>query len=194
MTRQATLKIPRSTDGDLAPPPAGADRFVPGPGAHRRLRDAFGRFATGVSIVTANSAIGPLGMTANSFSSLSMDPPLVLWAPARKSRRFAAFAEAPHFAIHILARDQRAMALHFSTQGHDFAGFDTVKSVTGVPLLAGCLAIFECTLEAVHDGGDHAIVVGRVQAVQTAEGAPLVFGSGRFGGFDPHLVDTHRPR
>ena len=70
MTRQATLKIPRPTDGDLAPPAAGADRFVPGPGAHRRLRDAFGRFATGVSIVTTNSAIGPLGMTANSFSSL----------------------------------------------------------------------------------------------------------------------------
>jgi len=194
MTRHAALRVPRPTQTDCAVPLAEARRFVPGADTHRRLRDALGQFATGVTVITAKSAIGPLGMTANSFSSVSMDPPLVLWSPARKSHRFAAFSEAPHFAIHVLARTQRDMALHFATQGHDFEGFEHRISEIGIPVLSGCLAVFECALEAVHDGGDHAIVVGRVQAVQATTGAPLVFNSGQFGGFEPQLVDNRRPR
>jgi flavin reductase (DIM6/NTAB) family NADH-FMN oxidoreductase RutF len=159
--------------------------FVPGPGTERLFRDALGAFATGVTIVTARSALGPLGMTANSFASLSLDPPLVLWAPARASKRFEALSGARRFAIHVLAADQRDLALHFARQGHDFdlPGMD--ETAHGVPLIPGCLSVFDCVREAVHEGGDHAIVVGRVLAVQHRPGAPLVFNAGRFGAFDP---------
>lgn len=170
------------------------DYFVPGPGNQRQLRDAFGAFATGVTVVTAQSGQGPLGMTANSFSSLSMDPPLILWSPARKSLRFAAFTETTHFAVHVLSDQQAEIAGHFARQGHDFSAFDTENTISGVPILSGCLAVFECQTEAIHDGGDHAIVVGRVQGVQRTIGLPLVFSAGQFGSFDPSLVETTNPR
>ena len=181
--------------------PAGTRSFVPGPGQERALRDALGRFATGVTVVTAPAAHAadagaqtapharPMGITANSFASLSLDPPLVLWSPARASRRFTAFATADHFAIHVLAADQIGLARHFAGPG---AGFDLpgiapgiAPGLGGAPLLPGVLACFECAREAVHEGGDHAIVVGRVLRASLRDGAPLVFASGRFGGFAP---------
>ena len=161
------------------------DPFVPGPGSERRFRDALGAYATGVTVITTATGHGPLGMTANSFASLSLDPPLVLWSPARSSRRFGAFTTAPPFAIHILAAEQHALCRHFARQGHDFDLPGVALNAQGVPVLPGCLAVFECAREAVHDGGDHAIVVGRVLAARSRPGAPLVFSAGAMGGFAP---------
>ena len=165
--------------------PMPADVFVPGPATSRQFRDALGAFSTGVTVVTAQSSLGPLGITANSFASLSLDPPLVLWSPARHSRRFDAFTRAEHFAIHVLGADQIDVGMHFARQGHDFDLPDVLMNAQGVPVLPGCLAVFECRREAIHDGGDHAIVVGRVLAAQHRTGAPLVFQGGRYGRFTP---------
>jgi len=158
---------------------------IPGPGQERAFRDALGAFATGVAVITTRTPAGPLGITANSFASLSLDPPLVLWSPARASRRFGAFADASHFAIHVLAADQAALGARFARNGEDFDLSGLRHTPEGVPLLPGCLAIFACRQEAVHDGGDHAIVVGRVEHLYHRSGAPLVFSAGRYGGFQP---------
>jgi flavin reductase (DIM6/NTAB) family NADH-FMN oxidoreductase RutF len=161
--------------------------FTPGPDTERALRDALGRFATGVTVVTTATAEGPVGITANSFAAVSLVPPLVLWSPARASRRFAAFVEAPEFAIHVMADDQFDVCGGFTRRGGAFDRLDWHASPdTGVPLIDGCLARFECSRHAVHDGGDHAIVVGRVHAVCYREGEPLLFAGGRYGRFDPH--------
>ena len=148
----------------------------------RALRDAFGRFATGVTLITTTTAEGPLGFVANSFSSVSLDPALVLWSPARASRRFAAFAGAERFAIHVLGADQADVANRFFGGGPGFDGLDHAVTEDGVPVLPA-LARFDCAAHAVHDGGDHAIVVGRVQRFVIGTGAPLVFFQGRYGGF-----------
>jgi len=150
--------------------------------AGRALRDAFGRFATGVTLVTTMTAEGPLGFVANSFSSVSLDPPLVLWSPARASRRFAAFAEARAYAIHVLGADQAGLIARFSRSGAGFDGLEHRLSAAGQPILPA-LARFDCAAHAAHDGGDHAILVGRVQGVTIGEGAPLVFFGGGYGGF-----------
>lgn len=161
------------------------DIFFPGPGNERRFRDALGAFATGVTVITAAAPEGPVGITANSFASLSLDPPLVMWAPARASRRFDALVGAEYFAIHVLGQGQFALARHFSREGRDFALPGVVQSARGVPLLPGCLARFECRRAAVHDGGDHAIVIGHVERVEHRPGAALVFNAGDYGGFAP---------
>ncbi|MCB1360518.1 MAG: flavin reductase family protein [Rhodobacter sp.] len=157
--------------------------FIPDAGNTRAFRDALGAFATGVTVITAPGAQGAVGITANSFASLSLEPPLVLWSPARGSRRFDTFVQASHFAIHVLGAAQRDLAAHFArhAQAFDLPGIDT--NAQGVPVLPGCLAVFECAREAVHAGGDHAIVVGRVLAARHRKGAPLVFHGGHFGGF-----------
>lgn len=157
--------------------------FVPGPGHERQFRDALGAFATGVTVITAPSPIGPLGITANSFASLSLTPPLVLWAPGKFSRRFGAFVAAEFFAIHVLGAEQAELGRHFARQGHDFDLPGVALNAQGVPVMPGCLAVFECAREAVHEGGDHAIVVGRVLAARHRRGEPLVFHGGDYGGF-----------
>ena len=155
--------------------------FTPDAAHQRAFRDALGQFATGVTVVTTRGAQGPVGITANSFAALSLDPPLVMWAPGRFSRRFAAFAEGAHFAIHILAAEQMWLAQHFAGDGFDFAINGVTEGTGGVPLLPGCLARFECTRHAVHPGGDHAIVVGAVERVTLRPGAGLSFFAGRYG-------------
>ena len=153
------------------------------PAEHPRLfRAALGSFATGVTVVTAAGPDGPVGITANSFASVSLDPPLVLWSPARASRRFADFAAAGHFAIHVLAADQRPLAEAFTRSGHVH---DWLPGPHGVPLIAGALAQFLCRTEAQHDGGDHLIIIGRVLAASRRDGAALVFQGGHWGGFTP---------
>ena len=156
--------------------------FVPGPGTAREFRDALGRFATGVTVVTC-AADGPLGITANSFASVSLDPPLVLWSPARFSRRFDAFAEARHFAVHVLGQEQSALCEGFSASGDAFDGLAWAPNAEGVPVIDGCLARFECRTHARHDGGDHDILVGRVLRAASRGGAPLVFSAGAYGRF-----------
>lgn len=156
--------------------------FVPGPSTKRALRDALGRFATGVTVVTCE-ADGPLGITANSFTSVSLDPPLVLWSPARVSRRFAAFAGAKHFAVHVMDEDQAEIALGFAMKGDAFDGLSAARNAEGVPIIHGCLARFECRTHACHDGGDHEIVVGSVLRASAREGSPLIFLGGTYGRF-----------
>jgi flavin reductase (DIM6/NTAB) family NADH-FMN oxidoreductase RutF len=160
-------------------------QITPGPDTARDFRTALGRFATGVTLVTCASPIGPLGITANSFASLSLEPPLVLWSPARSSRRFDAFAAAPHFAIHILRDDQLDLARAFTHHGQAWDGVAWHPSPEGVPLIDDTLSRFDCRRHAIHEGGDHAIVVGEVTSAVIGEGAPLVFAGGGFGGFVP---------
>ena len=149
----------------------------------RDFRDALGRFGTGVTVVTCNTATGPLGITANSFASVSLDPPLVLWSPAKSSTRYPFFMAADDFAIHVVGADQAALCQAFAREGDAFDRFHWERSARNVPLLEGCLSRFECTKTAEYDGGDHSIVVARVTQVTTRDGAPLLFYSGRYGGF-----------
>lgn len=149
----------------------------------RLLRDAFGRFATGVTVVTIAGPEGPMGFTANSFSSLSLDPPLVLWAPAKSSSRFAAFATARHFAIHILADDQIDLCRRFARSAGSFDGLAHDTTPEGLPVLPQALARFECVQHATHEGGDHLIVVGRVLRAAFRDGRPLIFATGNYGAF-----------
>jgi flavin reductase (DIM6/NTAB) family NADH-FMN oxidoreductase RutF len=149
----------------------------------RPLRDAFGAFATGVTIVTAADMSGrPFGFTANSFASVSLDPPLLLVCPARGASSLPAITETGRFAVHVLARGQQPLAERFSRRHSDrFAGLDWSRDPGGVPTLAGACARFACTLEHRHNGGDHEILVGRVQAFETDPGLdPLLFVRGAY--------------
>lgn len=158
------------------------DRFLPGPETGHQFRDALGRFATGVTVVTCQSNQGPLGFTANSFASVSLDPPLVLWSPAKSSSRHDAFVKARRFVIHILGAAQSDLCRMFSKDGFDFERLALMPG-SDVPIIQGCLAYFECSHFAAHDGGDHTIVVGKVEAAATGDGEPLVFSSGVMGTF-----------
>ena len=161
------------------------DSFDPGSDP-RAFRTALGSFATGVTVVTARDATGaPVGITANSFASVSLDPPLVLWSPARASRRFATFAEAEAFAVHVLAADQQAVCDAFVRAAQGFGQVAWSEGAQGLPLIDGCLSRLICRREAVLDAGDHAIVLGRVSEGQRRDGAPLVFQGGRYGRFVP---------
>lgn len=144
------------------------------------FRDALGQFATGVTLVTTMTPDGPVGMVANSFASVSLDPPLVLWSPARSSSRFALFEQARHFVIHVLSADQAHVSTAFGRGGPGFDDIAHSLSDTGAPLVESALARFECDTHATHDGGDHIIMVGRVGRVTTATGAPMLFHGGRF--------------
>ncbi|MBL4811452.1 MAG: flavin reductase family protein [Rhodobacteraceae bacterium] len=148
------------------------------------FRNALGAFATGVTVVTVAGPNGPEGMTANSFASVSLDPPLVLWSPARNSRRFELFANAPHFAIHVLAADQKQLCATFARRGDPQApppAIDWETGPNGLPVLAGCLARFICARHSAHDGGDHLILLGHVLHAQYRSGAPLLFQAGNYG-------------
>ncbi len=150
-------------------------------GDSRALRNALGRFATGVTVITAlNSDGSPRGMTANSFGSLSLDPPLVLWSVDRTSESHDAFCACSHFAVNVLAHDQAALAKRFASETEDrFAGVDWVADGNGVPALPGCLAWFECRTEQRIPGGDHTILVGHVMNYSEGSGEPLIFYRGK---------------
>jgi len=150
--------------------------------SERELRDALGCFATGVTVVTTTGARGPVGMTVNSFASLSLDPPLVLWSPARRSSRFAAFEAAEHFAVHVLGRDQQPLAEHFARSG-GFGRFGHAPGIGGAPLLEGCVARLECFHAARFEGGDHLICVGEVLRIAAEpEREALIFHRGAYRG------------
>jgi flavin reductase (DIM6/NTAB) family NADH-FMN oxidoreductase RutF len=166
----------------------GADagkRFTPDAESARDFRDALGRFATGVTIVTINGPDGPMGFTANSFASVSLDPPLVLWSPAKSSGRYQAYASAEHYSIHILGADQAQLCNRFVRGGDGFEDLPSQVNSLGVPVIPGVLARFDCVQHATHDGGDHLIILGRVLHCETQEGAPLVFSQGGYGAFNP---------
>lgn len=149
----------------------------------RRYRRALGAFTTGVTIVTTRAADGTaVGLTANSFNSLSLDPPMVLWALDRRSLSLAAFEAAEHFAVHVLAADQQALSDLFATRGADkFGALECETGLGAVPLLRDCSARFQCRTAFRYDGGDHVIFVGQVLAFDETELPPLAFHRGTYG-------------
>ncbi len=157
--------------------------FTPTPETTRQLRDAYGRFATGVCIVTTHTPSGPIGMTANSFTSVSLDPPLVLWCPGKTSARTPHFTAASHFAIHVLCDEQAQIAKDFAKDGRAFSGIEITDGEGDVPLIANCAARFECETRQIHEAGDHLIQVGKVLRAMTSDKAPLIFCNGGFGDF-----------
>jgi 3-hydroxy-9,10-secoandrosta-1,3,5(10)-triene-9,17-dione monooxygenase reductase component len=148
----------------------------------RQFRAALGSFATGVTIVTTRSAAGEdIGLTANSFNSVSLDPPMVLWSLARKSLSLPAFLESGYFAVHVLAATQEDLSVTFATRGAEkFAGLSVTRGTGGIPLLPGCSALFQCKTAFNYEGGDHVIFVGEVQEFEHFNRPPLVFHSGRY--------------
>src|SRR5262245_47806425 len=150
----------------------------------RLLRDALSRFATGITIVTARAPGGQLaGVTANSFCSVSLKPPLVLWCLAREAPSRMVFVKATHFAIHVLAEDQAALSARFSRPAKDkFAGLDLSSGLGQTPLLDGVAALFECRRVQRYGAGDHIIILGQVERYRHADRLPLLFHSGRYCG------------
>ncbi len=148
----------------------------------REFRSALGAFATGVTLVTTRRPNGePVGLTANSFNSVSLDPPLVLWSLARSSSNLDAFSQAQHWAVHILASDQEPLSGRFGARRPDkFSGLDVENGVGDVPLLPGCTARFQCRTAFQYDGGDHIIFVGEVLAFDRTASPPLLFHGGRY--------------
>jgi flavin reductase (DIM6/NTAB) family NADH-FMN oxidoreductase RutF len=162
---------------------AAAERFD-----RRDFRRALGQFATGVTVVSTCAKDGRrVGLTVNSFSSVSLDPPLVLWSLSRQAPSFADFAGASHFAINVLAANQHHLSRQFSTPLPDkFAGVECIEGSTGCPLLRGATAHFICRNIRQFDGGDHIIFLGEVEEYKWHEGEPLVFHSGRY-----HVTTRH---
>ena len=142
-----------------------------------------GMFATGVTIVTLRTPQGvPMGLTVNSFNSVSMHPPLVVWSLATRSQSLAAFLAAPHYAINVLSADQHALALGFaSSTGDRWQGVDWRPGADGAPLIGGAIAHFECVNQHHQTEGDHVLFIGRVErCCHRAEAAPLIFHGGKF--------------
>lgn len=142
------------------------------------FRQALGRFATGVVIVTTqDKARGQRAITVNAFTSVSLDPPLVLFCLGKSAFHFGVFAEAQSFAINVLGADQQDLSDRFAAETEDnLADLSTKSLVTGSPVLPGCLTALDCTTETQHDAGDHLIVIGRIIAIDAiANGEPLVY-------------------
>lgn len=168
----------------LAPFPVTPPRRAQAPSfSTAEFRAALGMFATGVTIVTARGADGTrIGLTANSFNSVSLEPPLVLWSLARASGSMPTLGTGSHYAINVLAADQKELAERFARRSADrFQGVDFTDGVAGAPLLAGAVAVFECFNRSRYEEGDHVIFVGEVEHCAHRPGAsPLLFHGGRF--------------
>lgn len=151
----------------------------------RELRRVFGLFATGVTVVTAvHPGPEPVGITANSFTSVSLDPPLILWCLANRSSSLAAFELGAPFAIHILAENQADIALHFARPGRNkFEVDDWWRSHPEPPTLDGALARIACRVSQLYPGGDHTIIVGAIEDCSSRSAPPLAFHASRFGQF-----------
>lgn len=150
-----------------------------------RFRQVMGHFASGITVVTAVGADGPIGLTAQSFVSLSLDPPLVALCPARTSSTWPRIRDVGAFCVNILGEQQEDVCRAFAMSGADkFAGVQWIPGPTGSPVLSDVLAWADCRLEVEHDGGDHVIVVGRVVDLDVnQEGSPLLFYRGGYGRF-----------
>lgn len=148
----------------------------------RQLRDVLGTFVTGVTIITTIDPDGRhFGLTANSFTSVSLDPPLVLWNQSLTAPSHPIFRHAPRFAVSILAEDQIHLSKRFASGRADkFEGVALVEGTGGLPLIAGAAAALECSLEDIYTGGDHALFIGRVERISRGERRPLVFAGGRY--------------
>lgn len=160
------------------------------------FRKALGAFATGVTIITTRAADGsPLGLTVNSFNSVSLNPPLVLWSLANSAMSLPVFRAASNWAVHVLAADQEELSGRFARRGEDkFSGIDIENGIGNIPLLRGCTARFQCRTAFQYEGGDHVIFVGEVMAFDRSENAPLVFHSGRYAHATPRDAASVKPR
>lgn len=164
-----------STPGQTASPPQAFDA--------RQFRDALAQFATGVTIICARTGAGRyVGLTANSFNSVSLDPPLILWSLSLGSDSLPAFEEADRYSVNVLAADQSHLARRFSRPHADrFAGVDFRLGWADAPLIEGCVAWFECRHHARHRAGDHNVFIGEVTTCERTKGRGLVFHHGQFG-------------
>jgi len=173
------------TESDLTAGPWQSASLAAGSGIDTRaLRDALSCFATGITVVTARAKDGQVvGVTANSFCSVSLDPPLVLWCLSKSAPSGSLFVRATHFAIHVLAEDQADLSARFSRPSKDkFAGLQVSEGLAGIPLLDGAAAVFECRSEHHYEGGDHLIMVGKVERYRHTDRLPLLFHFGRYCG------------
>jgi len=151
------------------------------------FRQALGQFATGVTVVTALDGATPVGFACQAFAALSLDPPLVLFCPGRHSRTWPVIERAGHFAVNVLSHAQRAVSTVFGTAGADkFTSVPWSPAPSGAPVLHGALTWIDCAVHAVHDGGDHFVVIGRVNTLgeQSGEG-PLLFFRGKYTATQP---------
>lgn len=148
----------------------------------KAFRNALGQFATGVTVITTVDKQGnKIGMTANSFSSVSLDPQLVLWSIAKTCKVFAEFNECKHFAIHVLNAEQQAISNQFASNCEDrFADIATHEGLGGTPILDNYAALFECELDNQYEGGDHIILIGKVINFDNRGGKPLLFHAGGY--------------
>ena len=146
------------------------------------FRNALGSFTTGVTVVTARSADGvPVGVTANSFNSVSLDPPLILWSLAKTAGSLSVFEQAEYFAVHILSSDQQDLSNRFAGRGEDkFEGLDIPDGLGNTPLLGECCARMQCKTTYKYEGGDHIIFVGEVMDLERSDATPLVFQAGKY--------------
>src|SRR5690242_17621787 len=161
----------------------------------REFRRCLGQFSTGVTVITGRAGETLVGMTVNSFSSVSLDPPLILWSVDKKSSRFPFFQAARHFAINVLAESQVALSRHFrQAVPEQFADVEWESGKNGAPLLTGAAAAFECTREALHEAGDHVIIVGRVTRALLFERRLLLFSQGRYCIPADHPDDVIQPK
>lgn len=167
---------------------------VPGDGAvaaeaidPRRFRTVLGQFCTGVTIITTVDDGEPVGFACQSFAALSLEPPLVLFCPTKASRSWAAIERSGVFCVNVLAEEQQSTCARFGSREPDkFAGIDWTASPLGSPILTGSLAHVDCSLESVHDGGDHWVVFGRVSSLsEIREERPLLFYRGQYTGIEP---------
>ncbi len=150
------------------------------------FRQALGMFATGITVVTARTAAGEhIGLTVNSFNSVSLAPPLVVWSLARGLPLAAGFEHCTHFAVNVLAASQVTLSRHFaSRETNKFATADFCEGLGGAPLLADCCAWFECRNAVRHAGGDHLLFLGEVERFAQGEGEPLIYFGGRYRWLD----------
>ena len=158
----------------------------------RQFRNALGQFATGVTVVTAPDGEGGyVGVTASSFNSVSVDPPLILWSIDNGSRSRQAFEQAEYFAVNILAADQVDLSKHFAGQRDDkFVDVEFKLDDNGVPMLRGCSAWFHCRTRHLYAGGDHTIIVGEVVHFDSRSRDGLLFHQGRYAVSGVHPVDA----
>jgi len=151
-------------------------------------RSVLGHFPTGVTVITATGAKGPVGLAVGSFCSVSLDPALVAFFPGKSSTSWPGIREAGSFCVNVLAEDQEDLCRVFASKGADkFAGIGWDRAATGAPRLADVLAWIDCDIETVHDAGDHDICVGRVRELDVERRGigPLVFFRGGYGRFEP---------
>jgi len=149
-----------------------------------RFKEVLGHFPTGVTVVTAMEEGAPVGFTCQSFTSLSLDPPMVALAPAKSSTSWPRIARAGAFCVNVLSSHQEALCRNFAVSGGDkFEGVAWHPGPSGAPVLEGCLAWVDCALGIIHDAGDHELVTGQVLGLGVGEGLPLVFYRGGFGSF-----------